>query len=238
MESVKATAWDRQYEEQRGIRWWPSEELIRFIGRTFGASQKEQHHEHEILDIGCGAGGNSRFLLEEGFSVVAIDSSQAAVDLATIMLTDPPRRSPLHQTAQIQLGSVLNLSSDWANRMAGIIDIQTIQHLTYQQHCQAYQELFVALKPGGFFFSIHMHEQHWDAKYGGGNRIDEFTVDNCSDEVSLFPNNGITCFLPAHAMKNLLLTSGFIVESIETFMRTYKQRTREARYLVTVATKE
>jgi SAM-dependent methyltransferase len=233
MESViEMASWNAQYKAKKGIRWWPNEELVRYIGGAFIDIEVPARRSLEILDVGCGTGANSRFLLEEGFSVTGIDASSEAVKIANQYLY------PFSTEVNIEERSILNLPDSWTNRFDGIIDVQTIQHTTYTQHLSIYQNLYCVLKPGGFFFSVHMHEGHWDMRHGGGKIIDDFTVDNMGGDDALFPNNGITCLLPGHVMRNVLERSGFVVESIEHLIRTYKQRTKEARYLVTVAVKE
>jgi SAM-dependent methyltransferase len=244
MESVAEMAsWNAQYRTRKGVRWWPNEELVRYIGGAFIDVDQADRSHLEILDVGCGTGANARFLIEEGFSVIAIDASSEAIKLANTFIPQVPvsDRMPLagrRQEIGIQEVSILNLPDNWTNRFDGIVDVQTIQHTTYTQHLSIYQNLYCALKPGGFFFSVHMHEGHWDMRHGGGKIIDDFTVDNMSGPDALFPDNGITCLLPGHVMRNVLERSGFVVESIEHLIRTYKQRTREARYLITVAVKE
>ena len=237
MESIiEMPSWNAQYKAQRGIRWWPNEELVRYIGSAFADIPKSDRSGIHVLDVGCGTGANSRLLIEEGFSVTAIDAAEEAINIATEFLDQVVRDN--RQSVSTLEHSILNLPSTWTNYFNGIVDVQTIQHTTLTQHLQVYQELYAALKPGGFFFSVHMHEGHWDYKYGHGKPIDDYTVDNIHHLDALFPNNGIVCFLPGHVMKNILERSGFVVESIEQLMRTYRQRTREARYLVTVAVKE
>ncbi len=220
------STWDQQYQEQRGIRWWPCEELVRFMGRRYAMIPREDRQDIKVLDMGCGTGANASFLDQEGFTVTGIDASKAAIQLAS-------QRVP----GMVE-GSALHLPEEWTTSFQGVVDIQTIQHLTYTQHLLVYHEVYRVLAPGGFFFSVHMQESHWDFRHGGGTVIDEYTVNNCGGREALFPNNGTTCFLPAYVMKEELDKSGFVVESLEVLMRTYKQRTREARYLVTVAMKD
>jgi len=233
MESVIATmspSWNAQYRSRKGIRWWPNEELVRYIGKQF-PENLSRVATTRVLDIGCGTGANARFLLEEGFRVTAMDASSEAIAIAKKALASLPM-------SEIEERSILDLPNEWMHCFDLAIDIQTIQHTTYTQHERIYQEIYNVLKPGGAFFSVHMHEGHWDAKHGGGHEIDAYTFDNMSSPEALYPDNGIVCLLPGHTMKNLLERSGFIVDSIEHLVRTYKQRTREARYLITVATKE
>ena len=231
MESVieMSPNWNAQYKARKGIRWWPNEELVRYVGSKF-ADMSLTKPMNRVLDIGCGTGANARFLLEEGFRVKAIDAASEAVKITAERLDD--------SLVDVEERSVLNLPNEWMHIFDLVVDIQTIQHTTYTQHERIYQEIYNVLKPGGAFFSVHMHEGHWDAKHGGGHEIDAYTFDNMSSPEALYPDNGIVCLLPGHTMKNLLERSGFIVDSIEHLVRTYKQRTREARYLITVATKE
>lgn len=64
---------------QRGWGRWPSEHIVRFAAlykREMGADFEKRNR---ALDIGCGAGADSRMLFEEGFRVRGVDGSESAI---------------------------------------------------------------------------------------------------------------------------------------------------------------
>src|SRR5512135_564240 len=56
---------------------YPNELLVRFVARNFYSAPDRSLVR--FLDLGCGVGANSWYLAHEGFSVVALDSSDIAL---------------------------------------------------------------------------------------------------------------------------------------------------------------
>ncbi len=83
-------AWDRIFsglnEEPRGEDAW--------LGRWQGVL--EEHLDSPVLDLGCGAGHDTRFLLGLGHTVVAADLSQKALEITRL-------RAPGAQTEKVDL---------------------------------------------------------------------------------------------------------------------------------------
>jgi len=79
---------DPIWEKLHSSRSWgkyPAESLIRKVKRHFGEISKND--EMSILEIGCGAGANLTFFLEEGFNVTGIDGSPSAIKNANKFLS-------------------------------------------------------------------------------------------------------------------------------------------------------
>lgn len=135
--------WNQQYLDGQA-RYFPHEELVRFLGRTYGSCKTKPCAVFSAAEIGCGAGGNLTALMDWGFDTYGYDCSPKAVQLAeehchaAIDLYTAPQRLP-HADASLDL----------------VIDIQCIQHLTDAQHAIMYSEIARVLKPNGFFFSVH-----------------------------------------------------------------------------------
>ena len=70
--------WEKIHKERDWGRY-PSEELVRFIGKNFFKYDKETRKNIKILELGTGQGANVWFLLREGFNVYGIDISQSAI---------------------------------------------------------------------------------------------------------------------------------------------------------------
>ncbi len=72
-------AYDDRYRQvhENGLLWLgnkPTPEVLRFLNRY------KCSRNHSILEIGCGEGRDSLFLLGEGYNVIGSDSSQEAIN--------------------------------------------------------------------------------------------------------------------------------------------------------------
>ncbi len=205
---------------------YPNEELIRFIGANFFKIPKEERKNIKILEVGCGQGANLWFLANEGF-VYGIDISPSAVRKAERYLEEA-----YNVRANLKVADVRELP--YKNQCFDVvIDCATIQHLTFRDHKKAYAEINRVLKLGGYFWSFHIAKGSWG--YGTSNLIDYETFDNLSE--GPLANVGITCMLSADDLENLLLRSGFEINSIENNIRTYENRQEEIIHWIVEARK-
>lgn len=136
------TTWDADYTTGRP-RTWPSEMFVSFMMRTYGNLPRDQRKRINVLDVGCGAGGNLHFLDVEGFSATGLETSLAAVDLCT--------RSGLSVLHRDILASGLPEGA-WDV----VVDVTCLQHFTEADHQKALREIHRLLKPGGKLFSYRL----------------------------------------------------------------------------------
>ena len=127
---------------------YPSEELIRFVARTF--KNPTERSEMRALEIGCGTGANLWYLAREGFAIAGIDSSKHAIASAmdricTEHLFDADR-SP-----DLKVGNLAILPWD-DNQFDIVIDIGALTSNTTAVIRSAIAEALRVLKPGGWFF--------------------------------------------------------------------------------------
>ena len=160
--------WDQQYQTGEGLRYWPESELVRFIGRTYGATHGRGQIDSDMyaLDLGCGTGRNSWLLYEAGFQVYSCDGSAEAIAVAVDYIKSRyPVIEPGIYLERNDVLTQLQLENDEMHDL--IIDCQTIQHLSDEDHVKAYQEIARVLKSGGHFWSMHVKEGDVDQVYAG-----------------------------------------------------------------------
>jgi SAM-dependent methyltransferase len=160
---VSTEQWDEQYKAGQG-RYWPNEELVRFLGRTYGPVTEQGGSGLYAAEIGCGAGGNLLALLSWGFETYGYDISEEALREARWWL-DGWGAARLLLNRGVILEQYAAPEPLWSgnsvpvviecNGLDLIIDIQTIQHLNEKDHQAMYLEIARVLKPGGRFFSVH-----------------------------------------------------------------------------------
>jgi SAM-dependent methyltransferase len=138
------TSFDEQYTAKQA-RWFPNEELVRFLGRNYGSPYPYVNRNLTVGDIGCGTGANLKALFAWGFLCTGCDASMQAVMLARawagVGTCDLAVVPPLPwKDASLDL----------------VVDVQTIQHLSDEEHVKMYAEVLRVLRPGGKFFSQHV----------------------------------------------------------------------------------
>lgn len=97
-----------------------------------------------ILDLGCGSGRDSRFLLDRGFRVTPSDASPEIAQIATDLLQLPVRV----QRAE-DLDDVLVYDGAWA--CAGLV------HIPKGLMPKTFNRILKALKPGGIWYMSFKH---------------------------------------------------------------------------------
>ncbi len=142
--------WDPTWEQIfRSQDWgrYPPEELIRFVARNYFSAPDRS--EIRILELGCGAGANIWFLAREGFDTYGIDGSQTAIDKAERRLREEGEK------ARLQIGDVNSILSFFPpGYFDAVVDVACLQHNDLQAVQSILDQVQVALKPQGRFFSM------------------------------------------------------------------------------------
>lgn len=129
--------WAKFYQYTRERPPWP---------RMIRASSLVPHRER-ALDLGCGAGRDTRYLLAQGFHVTAIDADANAM---TILATFPQER----------LRAVQSSFGDFPFESYDLINAHfSLPFLPREQFYAVFDKVRQALNPGGIFvgqfFGIH-----------------------------------------------------------------------------------
>lgn len=146
-------AWEAEHQRREWGRW-PSEAVVRFVMRTYG----HWHPRNKInfLDLGCGAGAISRFLADEGFTVVAIDNSATAIERCRKIEFPHHATKPLFIQEDVRtLGCISTGTCDC------VIDAACLQCLDDIDLKDALSEIARVLKTGGRLFSRHASAHGW-----------------------------------------------------------------------------
>lgn len=142
--------WDEQYKAGQG-RYFPAEELVRFLGRNYGPVMKEKGSGLTAIDLGCGVGGNILALAQWGFFCLGLEYSHEAIKVARTHV-DRYGLKPMVNFHHYTAPEAIKYPARCADV---VVDVQTIQHLNISDHEKMYQEIFRVLSPRGVFFSIH-----------------------------------------------------------------------------------
>jgi SAM-dependent methyltransferase len=97
-----------------------------------------------ILDAGCASGRDSRFFLEQGYRVTAIDASAALCKLAEGYLGQPVLCQRFEELV-------------FENNFDGIWASHSLLHVSRLDFPDVIQRLYRALKPGGVLYATFYH---------------------------------------------------------------------------------
>lgn len=97
-------------------------------------------NQRQALDMGCGAGRDTKFLLEHGFNVTAVDANNGAVDY--MLSIKPKDRLNFFQTdfESFEFGSYDLINASYC-----------LPFLHYEVIGEVFDRIKAAIKPGGLF---------------------------------------------------------------------------------------
>jgi SAM-dependent methyltransferase len=141
--------WEQIHKENAWGKY-PAEDVIRFMARNF---YKAKRSEIKVLDIGCGGGANTWYLVREGFDTYAFDVSPTAVKKAKELVT-----SMCGENHNLQL-AIHNITVGNAVRMPYtddffdvLIDSAVIYANTIENINKSFTECHRILKSDGLLF--------------------------------------------------------------------------------------
>lgn len=191
--------WDEQYKAGQG-RYFPAEDLVRFLGRTYGPVTELGGGGLTAVEIGCGVGGNVRALAEWGFFTYGLDISQESLKLAR-KYAEEKRFSDWAMYMNYHAPDTMRFPSRSINL---VVDVQTIQHLDIEDHQAMYREIHRVLHDRGVFFSVH-----W--------------VGSASDLRHIFPQHSeLSLWQSSTTVRGLIEEVGFHVRYREIIAKTYQ----------------
>lgn len=224
------TTWEDLYRAgQSGLRHWPNEELLRFLGRTYFHRDIPNADERpRVLEVGCGNGPNLWALARAGFRTVGVDISPTVLPWA--------RDKLLYWDAQAGLAVADVRALPFEAEIFNLVyDVQALECLTFTQLREAYRSIRRVLRPDARFFSVHIGRDTWDYDHGGGTFIDDHTFNNISNPDAIFPNLGTICMPTRRALEGALDETEFDVATIESVEKTYDSGKKKVQYHIVEA---
>jgi len=189
--------WTKHYEDAKGYRRWPNEELVRFMS-TVPASERSVW-----LEAGCGGGGNLAAMAAPGRTVIGVDTHVGALNVA--------RRAA--GGAVVAAADIFNLPFG-DETIDGVVDSMVSQHVSSVDHFVLYDEYRRVLKPGGWLFVYHL-DLATDCKLMVHEKDEDWTG------LSLFPTVPFFCLPRPEVLVDWIEVSKFKVVSLSRLKRTY-----------------
>jgi len=194
--------WEKNiYSKGKQLNLYPYDILVSIVVRKFFDIPYEKRKKIKVLDLGCGAGNNSKFLAENGFDVYGIDGSASAVK------TSKERFKRWNLKGNFIRGDFLDLPYK-NNFFDLIIDRESIYANTFNNIKNIINGVYRKLKSNGFFISFIYNTYHPDKRFG--REMEQNTYKNFPK--GSFQEAGVAHFFD---MKEVLkLYSKFRIENI------------------------
>lgn len=199
---MKKSDFDPIWEKIHAERMWgryPNEEVIRFMMRNF--PDKSLRGDTRVLDLGCGAGANLRFLAAEGFDAHAVDGAASAVRRSEEFLAE------VGLSAKIEQRDMTDLACYESNYFDAVIDCASMANIRFSRIHVCLNEVNRVLKPGGRYLT--MLYGSGSTGYIEGDLVEKRTYTNIPD--GPFQGVGTITLFDAEAIKNLADQCGFNV---------------------------
>jgi len=146
--------WESQiYKKKRQINKYPFHNLVAAINRLY---KNKKINDFEVLDLGCGTGNNSKFLIDFGFKkVTGIDGSESAILIAKNFIKS--------NKCKFYCCDFKNFKF-MKNKFDLIIDRGSLTHNKKNFVKFIYNKSFTGLNEGGFLISYVFSKKHSEYK--------------------------------------------------------------------------
>jgi SAM-dependent methyltransferase len=126
----------------------------------------------EVLDLGCGSGRDSLYLIDRGFGVTAVDGSGELCELASIHIGQ--------DVLQMQFSEL-----DFDEVFDGIWACASLLHTTPDEFEEIFRKVIKCLKPGGVLYMSFKHGEF--SGFRNGRYFNDFKSKEMKDIISRFP---------------------------------------------------
>ena len=217
---VTSEVWDKQYRERGYFIKYPDENLIRFMAKHF--YNVPDRKKIKILDLGSGVGRNTIYLAKEGYIAFGVEATDSGIEISKKM------REIEGINAIFKKGNLTKIPFP-EKYFDAVVDIQAIQHNTYEEIKKILQEIKRVLKPNGMFFAKMVSTR--DHSFKKGRVIEERTLDDIRE--GTFVEGGITHFFDLDELRSLM--SLFTEVNIEYTRTTFNNMKEKSVYWLITA---
>jgi cyclopropane fatty-acyl-phospholipid synthase-like methyltransferase len=225
--------WHERSYGERGFsaqRFYPNEELLRFLGRHYFPLPPERRRDTRILETGCGSGANLWMIAREGFDAHGIDLSAEGIGLCEKML------------AHWQTAATLKVADMTAIPYPGgyfdvVLDVFSSYCLGEAGFALFLDEVARLVRAGGRFFSYAPSKASDAFRNPGTARfLDASTLDGIHRDDSAYAGNRYPFrFSTIEEYTAALGERGLRVAECETVSRTYRRGKEYFEFVVITA---
>jgi SAM-dependent methyltransferase len=145
--SNQGNTWEREYKNPLLVTKndGPQADTLRFL-KFLKKEEKFKVEDKIILDLGCGTGRNANYLADIGNSVIGIEISKIALNLAK------ERAKELNLNVDYRLGDIGEEYEIKDNSVDLVLDVTSSNSLNEEGRKIYLKETYRVIKTGGYFF--------------------------------------------------------------------------------------
>lgn len=222
-------SWEKYiYSQNRHLNEYPYDILVSIVMKKFPNNTNKLRKQIPVLDLGCGAGNNARFLAEKGFNVYGIDGSKKAISICK------DRFKNWGLECEFKAGDFLKLpySDDFFKL---IVDRESLCANKYIDIKKILFQIYKKLQKHGVLISFFYNIDHPDIRFG--KQIEPNTYTDFKE--GTFKKTGNVHFLDYSEIQDLF--HKFRIENIikHTLCETFNKKGRliEFSEYIIIATK-
>ncbi|MBU2540199.1 class I SAM-dependent methyltransferase [Patescibacteria group bacterium] len=147
------------YSKGKHLNKYPYDILVSIVAHNFFDVLKNKRNKIRVLDLGCGAGNNTKFLAENGFDVWGIDGSKSAIEKCR------EKFKTLNLKGNFIQGDFLNLP--YSNNFFDlVVDRESLYANKFSDIKNIVDEIYKKMKRNGLFISFIYSFYHPERKLG------------------------------------------------------------------------
>jgi ubiquinone/menaquinone biosynthesis C-methylase UbiE len=152
--------WEKNiYSKGKHLNLYPYDLVVSIVARKFFNIPAGKRKKIRVLDLGCGAGNNSKFLAENGFNVYGIDGSKSAIKICR------ERFKKWNLSAEFIQGDFVKLP--YRNNFFDlIVDRESLYANSFNSILNIINEVYKKLKTNGLFISFIFNTFHHQIHLG------------------------------------------------------------------------
>jgi SAM-dependent methyltransferase len=206
--------WEQIHKENTWGKY-PTEDVIRFMARNF---YKTNRQGIKVLDIGCGGGANTWYLVNEGFDTYAFDISPTAVEKTKNLVRFMCGESDNIESAikNIIVGNVVNMPYP-DSFFDVLIDSAVFYANTVENINKTISESHRILKNDGLLFSTGLFNTETSGQ-NSGKEIEENTFVEIKE--GCLAGRACAHFFTEKELDSIMDVNGFDIISKDKLMRT------------------
>lgn len=143
------------------------------VTELYGIFEKYLPNDASVLDLGCGSGRDSKYFLEKGYKVTAVDGSKELCKIAS-------------DYSGIEVDCKLFQDIDYLDKFDGVWACSSLLHLDRDSLIAVINKVVMALKPNGVFYASFKFGDF--EGYIGERFFINFTDESIKDLISNFQN--------------------------------------------------
>lgn len=197
--------WEKIFQENEWGKY-PSVPVIRFIARNF--YKVKDRKNIKILEIGSGTGANLWFCAREGFSVIALEGSQTAIDRMENRFKEENLTDCLLDS---KVGNYLyTLDEIEDNSIDAIIDSESLYCNSFDNSKKIIKKCFDKLKDNAVMMSLTFCEGTW-----GFEEEEEVDYHAILPLKGPMANKGFTRYCTKEDIDKLYKLENSVIEKVE-----------------------